>query len=108
MIYADLLNEFRYTDFYPDFTGSDSWAYMISFNEPIEVVEEPEVFMIEDEFGKFVFSIKQTGEKHLLINSYFATESYKVESADIQQVKDIYKAILNSRDCKLIIRAKEG
>ncbi|MCB0807339.1 MAG: hypothetical protein KDC05_16215 [Bacteroidales bacterium] len=108
VIFADLIEGSRYTDFYPDFTGSDSWAYMISFNEPLEIVEEPEVFQVENEFGRFVFNIKQTGEKQLLINSYFATESHKVESADIQKVKDIYKAILKSGECKLIIRSKEG
>ncbi len=76
VIYRDLQPETRFTDFYPDFSGTDSWAYMITFNEPVEIVSKPEAINIDTEFGKFVFEIKQPTETQLLVNSYFAVKSF--------------------------------
>ena len=76
VIYRDLQPETRFTDFYPDFSGTDSWAYMITFDEPVEIVSKPEAINIDTEFGKFVFEIKQPTETQLLVNSYFAVKSF--------------------------------
>ncbi len=107
VIYRDLQSETRFLDFYPDFSGTDSWAYMITFNEPVEIVTKPDAINIDTEFGKFVFEIKQLNETQLLVNSYFAVKTLMVKKENISAVEDIYQAILKSENSRFIVSRKE-
>ena len=106
VIYRDLQSKTRFTDFYPDFSGTDSWAYMISFNEPVEIVSKPEDINTDTEFGKFIFGIKQLNETQLLVNSYLSIKSLMVKKENISAVEEVYQAILKSENSSITVSKK--
>ncbi len=107
VIVPDLNTEFRYTDYYPDFNGSDTWAYMISFNEPVEMVALPDEINFDTDFGSFVFYVKKLSDRQILINSYLAVKAQQVRKEDIQEVGDIFGAVEKADQIHLLLRPLE-
>ncbi|HRX97509.1 MAG TPA: hypothetical protein P5514_11225 [Bacteroidales bacterium] len=93
VILPDLHTEGRLLNFYSDFAGTDSWAYMISFPEPIEVIEMPDPIEIDNDYGSFKFSVKQMGDKQILVNSYLQVKALFVDKQDISNVSNIYDLV---------------
>jgi len=83
----------RFTDFYPDFLGSDTYAYMLQFPFPVEILSENLNVNIDNEFAKFTFDIKQTSPNQVLINSYFLTKKPVISNLKFNDVVTIYKSI---------------
>ncbi len=85
--------EYRQLNFYPDFPGSDSWAYMISFPDAIEILEMPGPIEIDNEYGTYKFSVKPMGDRQILVNSYFQVKTVFVDKKEIQNVTSIFDQI---------------
>ena len=58
IIYNNFKPEYRFTDFYSDFTGHDTYAYMLEFDQPVSFSEAPENIDIDNDFGTYKFNIK--------------------------------------------------
>jgi hypothetical protein len=106
IFYEGLDAEHRFTDFYPDFTGNDTYAFMIEFDQPVSFIDLPESFEIDNDFGTYNFSLKPMSESKLLINSYFLTKTPMVKKEDIDQVANIYNAIEKTQLSKIRISIK--
>lgn len=104
--YKNFNDSIRYTNFYPDFRGHDTYVYMLDFGQAINILEKPDDIEIENDFGKYIFNIKQTSENQVLINSYFLIKLDMVDKMDILQVGEIYRAIENIDHSELIIAPK--
>ena len=96
IIYEGFSSISRQTGFYPDFTGSDSYAFMLQFDNPVTLDPTIEEIKLDNEFGIFTFCIKQTGPTHILINSYFLTKQPFIEKSQISSVEEIFKTIENT------------
>ncbi len=101
VICKDFSIENRFTDFYPDFSGSDNYAIMLEFDQPVSIAEVPESIDIDNDFGAFNFTVKQMGENKILINSYFLVKSLFVKKENIERVARIFKAIENNNNTTL-------
>ncbi|MCD4664411.1 MAG: hypothetical protein K8R68_04005 [Bacteroidales bacterium] len=93
IIYSSFKPNHRFTDFYSDFTGCDTYAFMLEFDQPVSFSEAPENIDIDNDFGTYIFNVKQLGENKLLINSYFTIKSHFVEKENIEQVARIFNVI---------------
>lgn len=93
VIWDEFKNEFRFTDFYSDFTGHDTFAYMLEFDQAVSLVEVSENTDIDNDFGTYKFSIKQLSENKLLLSSYFMIKSHLVKKENIDQVANIFNTI---------------
>jgi hypothetical protein len=103
--YENFDTTYRFTNFFADFAGSDTFAYMLEFDQPVSVVELPENIDIENDFGVFKFAVQQTDENKILINSYFLHKLIEVKKEDIHRVAEIYHAIESLNQATLMLRA---
>ncbi len=97
VIIDDFVSTPRFTDFYPDFTGSDTYAFMIDFKQPVTLLEVHEV-TLNNIYGEYTFSIKQVNDSRILINSYFMVKSRSIHKYQIGNVAEIFQAIEESDD----------
>lgn len=102
IIYPDFDSTHRYTDFYPDFMGTDTYAYMINFDKPIEIKSKPENINLDNNYGSFSFSVSQPKENQVLIMSYYLIKTIKVEKDNIEEVAEIFKAIETLNNAQII------
>ena len=93
VIYENFISENRQTDFYPDFLGSDSFAYMLVFDREVSLESEQKNISIDNEFGIFTFNIKQVSPTRILLNSYFLTKQPQIKASKTSIVEAIYKSI---------------
>lgn len=93
VIYKDFNSGDRFTDFYSDFVGTDTYNYMLEFDKAVLITEIPESIAIDNDFGIYKFDVKQMGETKLLISSYFLVKSHLVSKENIADVVLIFNAI---------------
>ena len=93
IIYEDFISEHRETDFYPDFLGSDSFAFMLVFDREVSLESEQKNISIENEFGIFTYNIRQVSPTKILLNSYFLTKQPHIKASRTSTVEEIYKSI---------------
>ena len=108
IIYKNFNIYYRQTNFYPDFRGHDTYVYMLDFGQSITIKEKPEDNVIDNDFAKYIFNIRQTGESQILINSYFLIKTDMIDKSEVSQVGEIYNAIENVDNSNLIITVKPG
>lgn len=106
-VFENFNGENRYTDFYSDFPGSDTYSYMIEFDEAVSIVQSPENIQFDNNFGTYEFSIKQIDDHKLLINSYYLVKSFVVKKENISQVSTIFNAIEKNKQSKLVLKVKD-
>lgn len=100
--------ENRFTDYYPDFLGTDTYAFMLEFDQSVSIAKSPENIDINNDFGNFNFTVKQMGENKILINSYFLIKSLFVRKENIEHVALIYNAIENNNTTNFKVNKCEG
>jgi hypothetical protein len=93
VIYYEFNAENRFTDFYADFLGSDTWAYMLEFDNPVALPKSCQDIDVENEFGCFKFSVKQISENKILMSSYYNVKSTLVKKENIDKVAEIFNNI---------------
>ena len=93
VIYNNLSSENRALDFYPDFTGSDTYTYYVKFNKNIEIINPFTKVEIENDFGILNIDVTQQDPNTVMITSYFVTKADMIQKDKIAQVKDIYDKI---------------
>jgi hypothetical protein len=93
VVYTAFESDNRFTDFYPDFPGYDSYVYLLDFNQPVTIVFKPEDNTIDNDFAKYTFNIQQSSENQILINSYYLVKSKMVKNLDCLHVKEVYSSI---------------
>lgn len=101
--YPDLNATHRYTDFFADFSGSDTFAYMLEFDSPVSLIGKPETIHIENDFGLYKFNIEQTGERNILVSSFFLNKQTMVSKNEIFKVAELYSAIEEANQTHLLI-----
>ncbi len=102
--YEDMDHNKRFTDFYADFTGIDLFNYMITFDKPVVMLAAPESIEIDNSFGTYKFSIKQTDKSNILLTSYFCTKSTHISKSDISYVHVIFDALEQIKNKKLVLK----
>ncbi|NOX46323.1 MAG: hypothetical protein GXO89_05030 [Chlorobi bacterium] len=108
IIYRGFKAENRFTDFYADFTGTDSYAWMLEFDQTVSFYNLPENMEVNNNFGTYKFSIKQMDDNKLLISSYFKIKSNQIKKNNIEQVAHIYNAIEDNSKILLTIGLREN
>ncbi|MFH0895845.1 MAG: DUF3857 domain-containing protein [Bacteroidota bacterium] len=93
IITKGIVSNYRFTDYYPDFCGSDTYMYMIQFEQAVKVTGKTQNFHIENAFGTYTFSISQNDPKQIVVSSYFLIKSPRVEKQNFNFVKEIFNAI---------------
>ncbi|MDD2963526.1 MAG: hypothetical protein PHQ65_14430 [Bacteroidales bacterium] len=83
----------RFTSYYPDFTGSDSWSFMIKLNQPASLLADLTPVKISNDFGQYSFEIKQLSPTELLVTSYYLVKAPVVAPEKMDQVNQINNAI---------------
>jgi hypothetical protein len=101
--YPDLDTTHRYTDFFADFLGSDTFAYMIEFDAPVSLVEQPELVHIDNDFGVYKFTIEQTAERNILVSSFYLNRLPMVTKSEINKVAELHSAIREADQTTLLI-----
>lgn len=102
--YPDLDTNHRYTDFFADFLGSDTFNYMLEFDSPVSLVEAPDQILIDNDFGLYRFSVEQTAEKNILVSSHYVVKQPMVTKDQINQVGDLYSAIMKADQTTLHLK----
>lgn len=92
---------FRFTDYYPDFLFSDTFVYMLKFDQPIKMTTNVNDISINNMFAFYSFSIKQTSPEQYMITSYLLIKSPKVCKTNIMEVAEIFDAIENVNRLKI-------
>jgi len=103
IIYENLSTEKRQLDFYPDFTGQDTYRYYLKFDLPIKSISGIESTEITNSFGKLTIKITQPEPDGILIESHFVTTAEFVTAAKIQDVEDIYSSISKLNHSKISV-----
>ena len=103
IIYENFVSEKRQLDFYPDFTGQDTYRYYLKFDLPIKSVSGIESTEITNSFGKLTIKITQPEPDGILIESHFVTTAELVTAGKIQDVKDIYSSISKLNHSKISV-----
>lgn len=93
IIYENLETKNRQLDFYPDFTGQDTYRYYIKFNKPITLINSPDKIDLTNTFGKLTINYSQPQPDAILVESYFVTTAEKISPEKINEVSEIYSAI---------------
>jgi len=101
--YPDLDTTHRYTDFFADFLGSDTFAYMIEFDAPVSLVEQPEIVHVDNDFGVYKFTIEQTAERNILVSSFYLNRLPMVTKSEINKVAELHSAIREADQTTLLI-----
>lgn len=91
---------FRFTDFYADFQGSDSYMYELVFDQNISLLKTFQNISITNEFGSFSFAIQQQSENKILIASNFICKQPVISKENISQVNKIFQEI---NKCKTLV-----
>jgi hypothetical protein len=105
IIYENFISASRQTDFYPDFLGSDLFAYMLVFDREVSLESEQKNISIDNEFGIFNYNIRQVSPTRILLNSYFLTKQPQIKASRTAMVEEIYKSIEASENTILEIHA---
>lgn len=103
----DILVNTRFLDYYPDFVGSDSYSYMLEFDNPVKLVSDNSDVEISNQYGHFSFVVKQMSEKNILLNCNYNIFSRKVDKDSIGLVKEINQAIIDLQESEFIIETVE-
>lgn len=95
MIYStDEGNETRFLDYYPDFVGSDSYTYMLEFDNPIKLISSENNIKVENSYGHLNFETKQIGENQILMTLSYIILSEIIDADLIGLVEEVNTAIL--------------
>ena len=102
--YPALLNTYRFTDFYADFLGTDTYMYILKFDKPVLLLSPAEEIKIDNGFGNYTYKVDQIDEYQIKLTSFFSVNSNKIKANNIIQVKDIYSGILSNKE--LVLKVK--
>ncbi len=83
----------RNTNYYPDFPGKDQYTLILNFSEKIQLIENLNEIKIENEFGRFDFSMVQLNENTISIGSFFVIKTRLVKKENIDNVISIFEKI---------------
>lgn len=106
-IYKGFSSEDRFTDFYSDFPGNDTYSFMLEFDQTVSFTENPDNIDIDNDFSTYKFSINQMGDNKVLISSYFLVKSFLVKKENINQVAEIFNAIEKNEQMKLKLKTSQ-
>jgi hypothetical protein len=93
IIYKDLKIEDRQLDFYPDFSGCDTYAYFVQFDKNIKLLKSFKDVEIKNNFGELVISVDQVNANTIKVASHFKSVNNKIVFDEIDVVKEIYNKI---------------
>tara|TARA_R110002049_G_scaffold298444_3_gene488168 strand:- start:1560 stop:2897 length:1338 start_codon:yes stop_codon:yes gene_type:complete len=90
----------RHLDFYSDFRLKDSYVYYFQFDKDV-VVSGISDKLIENEFGKYEFTLSQLNPRTVKITSYLEIDALLIPSEKILAVESIFNSIVNSNQQKI-------
>ena len=105
--YDDMDADHRFTSYHADFLGSDSFSYMIVFDQPVKMISAPDTLKIDNDFGTYQFDITKTDANKILVTSFLLTKSLVVEPSEITAVAGIFDAIEQTSHSELVVRLIE-
>lgn len=108
IIYPGFTASGRVTDYYADFTGSDKYFFMLTFDTDIELMDTPEHMTIDNAFGSYNFSVRQTDKNKVLLTSFFTIKSDRVPAERTIDVEQIYAMIGLADKQKIRYKTIEG
>jgi hypothetical protein len=93
---------YRFTDYYADFPGSDSYMYELVFNQNVTLIKTVQNAAINNEFGSFNFVIQQPSENKIQVMSNFSCKNPVIAKENISEVIKIFREITRCKN--LVIR----
>jgi hypothetical protein len=84
---------FRFTDFYPDFLGSDSYIYQLVFNQNITLTQTFRNISLNNEYGSFTFSVQQQAENKILVSCNFSCKKSVISKEKMPEVIKMFREI---------------
>jgi hypothetical protein len=93
VIPSDYDTLFRFTDFYPDFLGSDSYIYQLVFDQNITLLKTFRNISLNNEYGSFTLSIQQQSENKILVTSNLSCKNPVIGKEKISQVIKMFAEI---------------
>jgi hypothetical protein len=97
---------YRFTDFYPDFTGSDSYIYQLVFDREIDLSGSDRNISIANDFVSYSLLIQKQSENIILIKSNLSWKSAVVRKEQISQLIKLFKEVDNGKNLVLRIFPK--
>lgn len=108
VVYPNFTSINRILNFYPDFKSQDRYKYILKFDMPVRLKSNPDHLVdISNEFGKYQFSIKQTSDTEIEIESYYAVLTDMVLAEKTKFVEEIFKSIETSENMILEVVIKK-
>ena len=103
MIYWDnISSNHRFLDYYPDFVGSDTYTYMLEFNEPIKMLTDSDTIYITNKYGHISLLAKQMSDNQIVLSCRYSILSKEVPANEINLVEQINNAISKLNRKKLV------
>ena len=93
----------RFMTYYPDFRGTDTFAYEFQFTHPVELKDEKHI-SIDNDFGKFSFEVKQNSPLTVLVTSEYSVKIERLEAEDFNKAIEIFRAIDEIKNYKLKVK----
>jgi hypothetical protein len=93
VIPSDYDTLFRFTDFYPDFLGSETYIFQLVFDQNISLTNTIQNISINNDFGSFTFSIQQQAENKIIVASIFSRKNPVIAREKISQVIKMFEEI---------------
>ena len=81
----------RLLDFYSDFTGQDTYSYILDFSQEVKLDEIDQ--KVSNNYGEYTIQLSELSPGKYKLDSYLAIKKEKISSEDIQQVCEIYNEI---------------
>lgn len=105
VIYENLDSTKRLTDFYPDFSGQDSYKYYLKFDTDVTLLNAQEINLEEkNSFGALRINVVNVQPNIIMLETKFVTNSEKVESEKFSDVVRLFNAAEKLNKQKLLVK----
>ena len=91
----------RVQPYFADFTGTDSYTYLVRLNRPVSLGAHPQTRYVRNTFGDAVIEVTQTNPTEILITAKQVIKTDMVQAEKAGEVESVHKA-LGSLDAAFI------
>ena len=98
----------RLLDYYPEYSGVDSYTYLVEFDKPVTLVNKDllEIKMFKD-FGSYELYIQQSEPTKILIRSKYSIKKNVIPTNQVKDLEAVNEGVENANSLELLLEISE-
>lgn len=97
----------RFLDYYSDFSGCDSYSYLLEFDKAIQLISSQDTVAISNSYGNFYFLTKQLSANSILLTCNYNIKAAQISKDSIGLVYSINQAIASLDEKEIVVQVFE-